>query len=124
MKKLLITLLLISPFSFADWGDVYYCQMTFHSQSELGSERTNYKLGKFSFKLDETKQAMVFGSSSSDYFRGEVFELKPLMHIPSKEYWYAGSRFSTSFFKEGKFLYARVGVSGGISTISADCDKS
>ena len=30
MKRLLlhITLLLISPFSFADWDDVYYCQMT------------------------------------------------------------------------------------------------
>jgi len=124
MKKLLITLLLISPFSFADWGDVYYCESTSGSHTTLDGLLRNYTYSvKFQFKLDETKQAMVFGSSSSDYFRGEVFELKPLMHIPSKEYWYAGSRFSTSFFKEGKFLYARVGVSGGISTISADCEK-
>jgi len=31
IKSLLLALLLISPASFADWGDVYYCQMTsFH----------------------------------------------------------------------------------------------
>ena len=28
MKKLIIALMLISPVSFADWGDVYYCEMT------------------------------------------------------------------------------------------------
>lgn len=28
MQRLILTLLFISPFSFADWGDVYKCQMT------------------------------------------------------------------------------------------------
>ena len=63
MKKLLITLLLISPFSFADWGDVYYCQMTNSSGITLEGEKENYKLEKFQFKLDKTKNVMMFGSS-------------------------------------------------------------
>ena len=44
MKKLLITLMLISPFSFADWDDVYYCQMTTHSDVTLEGKRTDYIL--------------------------------------------------------------------------------
>ena len=48
MKNLLLALLLISPASFADWGDVYYCQMTTHSEVTFEGERTDYILGKTS----------------------------------------------------------------------------
>jgi len=47
MKKLLITLMLISPFSFAEWGDVYYCQMTNWIITTLEGKRTDYTLDKF-----------------------------------------------------------------------------
>jgi hypothetical protein len=73
MKKLLIILLLISPFSFADWGDVYYCEMTTNSLTILEGERTDYQLEKFQFKLDKTKNAMVFGKGG--YMNGVVAEL-------------------------------------------------
>tara|TARA_B110000503_G_C6942411_1_gene327511 strand:+ start:104 stop:568 length:465 start_codon:yes stop_codon:yes gene_type:complete len=88
MKKLLITLLLISPFSFADremdlsklldeihhdpqksadWGDVYYCQETTDRVISLEGETVNYTLNRFKFKLEKKlgvegiNLVMVFG---------------------------------------------------------------
>jgi len=120
MKKLLITLMLISPFSFADWGDVYYCQMTTHSGVTVEGKRKDYILDKFQFKLDKTKKAMVFGSSG--YFANTEEKLKPNHHWPNIEKWYGYDTYDRSYFDTGKFLYTRVG-SGGIQSISADCDK-
>ena len=74
MKKLLITLLLISPFSFADWGDVYYCQETSFVATGVSGEVIEGELGKFKFKLDQTKNAMMFGSSG--YLADKVLELR------------------------------------------------
>ena len=120
MKKLLITLILISPFSFADWGDVYYCQMTNLSNTTLEGERTDYLLQKFTFKLDKTKNAMVFGKGG--YFNNdEELELREGLSWPSMEVWYAKDKYSVSYFKEGKLLFTIVTL--GITSISADCDK-
>ena len=120
MKKLLITLLIISPFSFADWGDVYYCQMTTLSETTLEGKRTDYILEKFQFKLDKTKNAMVFGQEG--FFSSQEMELREGSNWPSLEAWYADSRYSMLYFDEGKFLYSNTGFSGSKST-SADCDK-
>ena len=120
MKKLLITLMLISPFSFADWGDVYYCQITTMSTTSLQGKRTDHIVEKFQFKLDKTKNAMVFGKSG--FFNDSVMELREGFTFPSQESWFAGDRFSTFYFEEGKFLYSFTG-SAGLSAISADCDK-
>ena len=120
MKKLLIILLLISPFSFADWGDVYYCQMTTHSLTILEGERTDYQLEKFQFKLDETKKAMVFGKDG--YFTKSVMVLKQGHSFPKREKWYAKDMYAMLYFDNGKFLHVSTGSSGSKS-ISADCDK-
>ena len=120
MKKLLITLLLISPFSFADWGDVYYCQMTTLSETTLEGKRTDYILEKFQFKLDKTKNAMVFGEAG--YFAGVELELREEMNWPPKEEWYAAIRYGMAYFNEGKFPYVMADSSGSVS-LSADCDK-
>ena len=120
MKKLLITLLLISPFSFADWGDVYYCQMTTFSKTTLEGKRTDYILDKFQFKLDKTKNAMVFGKGG--IFNNMEYELVEDMAWSLVEIWYARDEFSTLYFEKGKFLYSDTG-SIGITSISADCDK-
>ena len=119
MKKLLITLLLISPFSFADWGDVYYCQMTTYSETTLEGERTDYKLEKFQFKLDEAKRTMVFGNSG--FFEDHVMELVDGQNFPSQELWAANGVLSRSYFKKGRFVWSGVGIS--ITSISANCDK-
>tara|TARA_B100000809_G_scaffold256047_1_gene295464 strand:- start:62 stop:427 length:366 start_codon:yes stop_codon:yes gene_type:complete len=120
MKKLLITLMLISPFSFADWGDVYYCQITTMSTTSLQGKRTDHIVEKFQFKLDKTKNAMVFGKSG--YFEDSVMELREGANWPSQESWFADGEYDISYFDEGKYLYSRTGVTG-ITSISADCDK-
>ena len=120
MKKLLITLMLISPFSFADWGDVYYCQMTTHSTTSLEGVRTVYQLEKFQFKLDKTKNAMVYGKGG--YFTKSVMVLKQGHSFPKREKWYANDVYAMLYFNNGKFLHVSTGSSGSKS-ISADCDK-
>jgi hypothetical protein len=120
MKKLLITLMLISPFSFADWGDVYYCQMTSVSETTVEGKRTDYQLEKFTFKLDQTKNAMVFGKGG--YYDGVEYELKEMFKFPSQETWYADDKFAISYFGDGKLLSSHTS-SQGITSMSADCDK-
>ena len=120
MKKLLITLMLISPFSIADWGDVYYCQETTHTGVTLKGKPENYSLAKFQFKLDETKKAMVFGKDG--YFTKSVMVLKQGHSFPKREKWYAKDMYSVTYFDNGKFLHVSTGSSGSKS-ISADCDK-
>ena len=120
MKKLLITLILISPFSFADWGDVYYCQMTNFSEVSLEGKRKDYTLEKFQFKLDKTKKAMVFGGSG--YFKTTEAKLTPDRHWPALESWYAFGKYDMYYFDEGKFLFVSTGSTGSDS-VSADCDK-
>ena len=120
MKKLLITLLLISPFSFADWGDVYYCQMTSNLMTNMEGKRTDYKPEKFTFKLDEAKKAMVFGKEG--YFQGMEMKLTAGMNRPSKEDWYAANVHSQGFFGQGGLVMSMVG-SIGIKSISAVCEK-
>jgi hypothetical protein len=120
MKKLLITLLLISPFSFADWGDVYYCQETTSTGVTLKGKPENYSLEKFQFKLDKTKNAMVFGKGG--YFHNLIMKLRENEGLPSIELWYADTQYSITYFDKGKLLHVMTGTSG-ITSISADCDK-
>ena len=120
MKKLLITLLLISPASFADWGDVYYCQMTNLDIISLEGERKSYNYQKFQFKLDQTKNAMVFGKQG--YFQNDVMELRENFSFPSQETWYADGQFDSAYFGNGKFLYSMT-VNSEVMSVSANCDK-
>ena len=120
MKRIVLALMLISPFSFADWGDVYYCQMTTHSKASLEGKRTDHELQKFQFKLDKTKNAMVFGKSG--IFKNTVMELREGFTFPSQEVWFADGEFTNVFFQKGKFLYSNTNHLG-LSAISADCDK-
>ena len=120
MKKLLITLMLISPFSFADWDDVYYCQMTSFVGATLEGKKLRHELEKFQFKLDRAKSAMVFGGSG--YFRDSVMVVDVGRVWPEQESWYASDEYSILYFEEGKFLYVAVGSKGTTSTF-ADCDK-
>ena len=117
MKKLLIALLLVSPFSSADWGDVYYCQMTTYSETTLEGERTDYKLEEIQFKLDKAKNAMLFGGEGDD-----LIKLREGMSFPSREYWHAAGKYEVVFYREGKLLYTLMGDEGLLS-LTADCDK-
>jgi hypothetical protein len=119
IKKLLVALLLISPFSFADWGDVYYCQMTSYSHTETTGERSSYPLERFTFKLDDTLGAMVYGgngflANTSDYVHLDVSK-------PSVERWQAGQRYSMTRFNNGSFQTS-LNSPLGITSISANCE--
>ena len=117
---LMLSMLLSSGTANADWGDVYYCQMTNLLDITLEGEKRNYKLEKFQFKLDQTKNAMVFGSTG--YFKDSVIELVKGRNWPTVEYWYAHYTDSVAFVKEGKFLFTDNGSTGAFA-VSADCDK-
>jgi hypothetical protein len=117
---LALSMLLGSEMAVANWGDVYYCQMTNLIGITLDGKKQNYTLEKFQFKLDQTKNAMVFGSTG--YLGDSVVELVTGMNWPDIESWYANDTFSMTYFDKGKFLYTRNG-SSGIKSISADCDK-
>ena len=117
---LALSLLLSSGAANADWGDVYYCQMTNNYKITPEAEMEHYKLQKFQFKLDQTKNAMVFGSTG--YFAELVIELTTGMNHPDLELWYAKSRSSIAFFERGKFFYSSV-LPLGIKSLSAYCDK-
>ena len=120
MKKLLITLMLVSPFSFADWGDVYYCQMITNSKTTMEGERTDYKLERFQFKLDKTKNAMVFGKGG--YFDDAVMVLREKFTWASQEVWLADGSFVMLYFFEGRILNTTLNEESN-TFISADCDK-
>ena len=116
-----LSMLLSSGAANADWGDVYYCQMTNFNQITVEGEEKSYKLEKFQFKLDQTKNAMVFGNTGT--FKDEVYKLTKGKDFPGLETWYANDRYSITYFLQGKFLYTSNGAGAGIISISADCDK-
>ena len=47
----MFSMLLGSGVANADWGDVYYCQMTQQVGITLDGEMTRYKLDTFQFKI-------------------------------------------------------------------------
>jgi len=120
MKKLLITLLLISPFSFADWGDVYSCQMTRFVEIELDGTVKQYKLERFQFKLDSTEKAMVFGKGG--YLNDYNIPLDPNRSWVTIPMWWASSNYELLHFDEGKLMSSGI-VKDGITSITANCDK-
>ena len=117
---LALSMLLSSGTANADWGDVYYCQMTNFDEITLEGEKKSYKLDKFQFKLDQTKNAMVFGSTG--VFAGEVVDLVIGSNFPSQELWVANNKWDIATFKTGKFLFTQ-NTFEQIRSISADCDK-
>ena len=119
MKKLLITLLLISPASFADWGDVYYCQMTSNSTLSINGERRAKTLGRFHFKLDKEKQAMVFGEGG--FLSGATLKVTDKTKAAPEE-WFSQEPYDRAQFLGGAFLYSFF-LPIEVTTITANCDK-
>jgi hypothetical protein len=59
MKQVLLALILISPMSYADWGDTYFCTATHHSRVDSEIDRGfRYRITgfKFTFSTQEQKQ--------------------------------------------------------------------
>jgi hypothetical protein len=115
----MFSMLLASEMAAADWGDVYYCQMTNRIDISLDGKIKTLKPQTFTFKLDESRNAMVYGDKG--YFKDVVNELTVGMSVPEKEIWQTRNRFEITQFIDGKLLYSIVATN--IAAISADCEK-
>jgi len=96
----------------------------FGDQSENG-KMTTFPPKKFMFKLDQAKNAMVFGSRDgivSGTFGADVLELNKELYWPSKEMWEASKYGVMVNFTNGNFMYSWT-TATLVRTISADCDK-
>ena len=120
-------MLLGSEVATADWGDVYYCQATLWDGMQMkhsDGEMTSYQPGKFQFKLDQTRKAMVFGDGF--VFHTHSLELKANSLNPANEVWSAsGEAFdgiAQGYFNKGKLMWASTS-SFGIWAVVANCDK-
>ena len=85
MKKLLITLMLVSPFSFADWGDVYYCVATTNSWTKfgftiemMGARKAMNQEGKgtFTLRADKSSKALILKQTNKGETRETVLPIK------------------------------------------------
>ena len=123
IKKLVVgamfSMLLGSGVANADWGDVYYCQMTQQVGITPDGQMTRYTLDTFQFKLDKVKNAMVFGNKS--YLKNEVHEIDYFSNNDSVLLTAQGKLSHTSF-NNSKFVYSHVHLMG-LMSITADCDK-
>ena len=121
MKNLLLALLLISPVSFADWGDVYYCQMTtIYNVDREGEQARGYKTGRFKFKISKTENSVVFGAGG--YFDNQKMVLESATQDLSS--WSASQQGESDkmFFANDRVIYTF--VSNYFTTVlTADCDK-
>ena len=165
MKKLLITLLLISPFSFADWdkelaklieeekelskildeihpyppkgadwGDVFNCKTTSHTQRWHSGKTANLEQETFMFKLEEDTKRIIFSeglfySTYLDLFflhgnenrRGEFRATGS--HLMA---YFSGGTIQIVMFEgsmsENRWADGVLGP-GGMRVITANCDK-
>ena len=137
MKKLLITLMLISPFSFADWGDEYRCAMTSHSKISIYGEKTDNILKVFTIKLNKAKNLGGLGTLNKELAAywgdksvmvinglpdiGRIMEIQELSRV-SEETWSASRALTTSFFSRGIFMLTSL-RSNNIINIIGTCEK-
>ena len=122
---LMLSMLLSSGAANADWGDVYYCEMTYFGDLKEGGKMSTYDLRKFKFKLDQAKNAMVLVSEDEmtfGTFGADVLELNKELYWPSKEMWQASKNDLMVNFTNGNFMYSWT-TATMVRTISADCDK-
>ena len=117
---LALSMLLSSGAANADWGDVYYCQMTSHFLITIEGKENSYKLEKIQYKLDQAKKSMVFGSGG--FFNNSVVGLTEGRSFPASEFWGAYDGYGITLFEKGNFLFATVNPDVGV-LIRADCDK-
>ena len=129
IKKLItgltLSMLLSSGTANADWGDVYYCEMTYFGNIIEGGKMSNYDLRNFKFKLDQSKNAMVLFSEDGTTLGtlgANVLELNKDLYWPSKEMWEASNNNIMVNFTNGNFMYSLTSATM-VRTISADCDK-
>ena len=147
MKKLLVTLLLISPFSLADWGDVYYCKTTTKSftmfgmtmdMMEVDKALNKERKGTFTLRADKSSKALILKQTNKGETRETVLPIKKgdrdewlEMGIYLVEDGLKFAALSPVYDDDGNidkfdFLYSwlsNTDASFSSNTMSADCEK-
>ena len=123
MKRLLVSLLLISPFSFADWGDTYFCNTTLIWGVNSNGEQpvTDGKPKAFKFNLSQAKQLLVFSEKAP--FGDEALDVTfTIFARDGQESFDLKGNSSTAAYHNGIFTYSYASTRGA-RVGTADCDK-
>ena len=123
MKRLLLTLLLTSPVSFADWGDTYFCNTTliWGVNSNGKQSVTDRKPKAFKFNLNQTKQLLVFSEKAP--FGDEALQVTfTIFARDGQESFDLRGNLSTAAYHNGIFTYSYASTRGA-RVVTADCDK-
>jgi hypothetical protein len=124
IKKLVVgsmfSMLLGSEMAAADWGDVYYCQMTNRIEISLNGKMKTINPETFTFKLDQVRNAVVYGDKKG-FFKDQVDKLTEGKAWPEQETWQAQNTYSIAQFIRGKFLFSN--VASEVTAITAACEK-
>ena len=123
MKRLLLTLLLISPVSFADWGDTYFCNTTLIWGVNSNGEQpvTDRKPKAFKFNLNQAKQLLVF-SEKAPFGDGTLQVKFTIFARDGQESFDLRGNMSTAAYHNGIFTYSYASTRGA-RVVTADCDK-
>jgi hypothetical protein len=131
IKKLLVALLLISPFSFADWGDTYDCKITHYTMGGTGATIKEYQnmVGRsFQFQLvsEADEKILTFGDKAFWVLHRELSVTNDKFSSASQ--WLGTAKGTNTraivAFEGGSFAYSWISL-GNINSliVLADCDK-
>ena len=104
---LALLMLLSSGTANADWGDVYYCQMTKVSALGPNIDKQDFDLDLFTFSLDRSKKALVFPEETGGFFSNYILRVLSDGKSLNGETWAAGDEgISTLWYKNGDFIFS------------------
>ena len=119
MSLAFLLVILISPMTYADWGDTYFCTISRVYSHNMKNE-DDYKLSNFWFYLNKEKRAVVFGKGG--YFDSQTRYLeRPTNNMSG---WEAPNSRSTDrmVFREGVLRYSFNSIHFML-IFEADCEK-
>ena len=131
MKKLLPALLLLSPFSFADWGDNYDCKITHHAMGGTGATVKKYQNmvgSSFQFQLvsKADEKILTFDDKAFWVLHRELSVTNDKFSSASQ--WLGTAKGTKTraivAFEGGSFAYSWISL-GNINSliVLAQCDK-
>lgn len=121
MKTLILALMLISPYSLANWGDTYYCSTTMNFSVKPNGSGERYIKEKefFKFNLDEKRESLNFAEKAPF---GDL-SLKVTFSIFARDgqesFDLKGSH-SVAAYHNGTFTYSYAST-WGARVVTADC---
>jgi len=131
MKKLLLALMFLSPFSFADWGDNYDCKITHHAMGGTGATVKKYQNmvgSSFQFQLvsKADEKILTFDDKAFWVLHRELSVTNDKFSSASQ--WLGTAKGTNTraivAFEGGSFAYSWISL-GNINSliVLAQCDK-